>query len=276
MDMQLFAFLASVFRARDRILGPERSRKRFGNIVDAIYDRYNGTLPAPESAGGVTAEDVQYFRVLKGYFNSAPDPNRVGPTTVQHLWHQFSGQAPGDIGDVGFRVYLNTRPESTLRALSHVKQNCASLYIAIKVAGPRAAGRREDSIVVYVRDRAAAEQVVRVLKETAFKPTWMRGAPPRMTRQDRELWGVGIGQDPPTAARRDVPVSLGSFGQFRSKLIALALCREHGNGTAFVAEVARVFTAYGIDPDAPWACRFSHEHYDKLKAQLDRDVARAW
>lgn len=159
------------------------------------------------------------------------------------------------------RIYLNTElvhRGSVFREITSRIWNVVG-FLNAKVDGPLGGQDRRDTIVIYLLDEAAVDEVVLILTDyqraNAHK---FRNAVPIMTTPVGRLRGVSRGMEPPgvfvvDAGTRFVALPYNqSFGFYRASLIFRAL-RDAGttDEQAFLRKIREYFAAGGVDVDNP-------------------------
>jgi hypothetical protein len=170
-------------------------------------------------------------------------------------------------GDADWRLYLNVGldniPEVLSMIWSYTKLHTTNHgVVELKSCGPAVAGQRTDAIVVYCRDKHAAEALGAALLDSRYASLFNPGVP-RMTTQLSRGIGIAIGAEPKqqqTGMGTGAPgrPNAQSFGTIRSQLIAMAIVNFnenkglYGSGLdAFKKFVCAAFTGYGLDPMNP-------------------------
>jgi hypothetical protein len=185
-----------------------------------------------------------------------------------HYRHGLGKQACSE------RVYLNVKRFYRVSVFKHVlgPLYCGSEefdgLVSAKLKGPMD-DDRADNIVVYTKDKASSDRVVKAVKDfQAEGYKYCFGAEtPRTTSKVPDLIGVSTGTEPPrerielTSSGRFFTrsTSAQSFGSTRAKMIAQAMVYvdKHPAGlfasdkTKFKETVAKLFRKAGINPDNP-------------------------
>ncbi|MCS3747986.1 hypothetical protein FHY18_003614 [Xanthomonas arboricola] len=244
--------------------------KAYANIVD-------GVVPAPE---------MDVLRTARGVWELIR--HKVSPTHLSRALFQKAGcpfldeKVFGDddyaltlLGDFLYfqlhpgaatcRVYLNVIFESMPNVVQTVLDLPPVLYAEItgfKTDGPGAS--RADSVVIYCKTRATAEQVAAIMLARIAEGT-VRSSDQTVPAMTTRLGaGVALGAEPrqqETALMAPVPGrprTAQSFGTIRSQAIAAAIlsyrANRHllgGDYEVFRKFAAIAFKGFGLDPDAP-------------------------
>jgi hypothetical protein len=164
--------------------------------------------------------------------------------------------------DATQRVYVNVRADEALTVMKFVASAIVSGLSGVseaKIAGPRAAGDRADTIVIYTVSETTTNAVLERLSEyqrlSAAHRARFSGDKLQMTASAAPLDGVSVGGEPDTAAvaprLRTVVTNRESFGSFRAKLIYAALNANRTDKNAFFLAVIRNFNDASVHPTAP-------------------------
>ncbi len=168
-------------------------------------------------------------------------------------------------GVAKFRLYLNVHLESMPQMAGYIFQyihrNKDHGAVAFKLACPKAAVGRADTIVIYCTDKAKAQALGEHL--CRFGQSFRQQVPAMTTRLGP---GVAMGAEPEwqatgmQAAPEGYPESAQSFGSIRSQLIAMAIENYNENKSQIQAPndfqkfkrfVCAAFRGYGLDPLRP-------------------------
>lgn len=165
---------------------------------------------------------------------------------------------------VSYRVYLNLDFDSMptlVDAVLGLDRPLLGLIDSFKIGGP--GGHRADAVVIYCRDKVAAETLAAHFGELIKRGTLACGGQNVPAMTTRMGPGIAIGAEPvQQATGLGGPKKYGeasqSFGTIRSELIAAAIFNFQDNrqtlGDSFATFrqlVAIGFRGYGLDPAHP-------------------------
>lgn len=160
------------------------------------------------------------------------------------------------------RVYLNVNGDEAVKVMKFVVPSmvpglpgCSEA----KISGPRTAGARADTIVIYSAGETTTNAILERLTEyqrlSAENRARFGAETSVMTEPAQSLVGVSVGAEPKLKALGDeahqVLARRESFGSMRSKLVFEALRTNPRNKDAFFAAVIRLFGSARLNPMAP-------------------------
>lgn len=248
MHPSVTEFLNQVWANGD-IQSLKRQNAPFQDIEDAIYDLY--TPPA------------------KG----------VPQNWTQIEYHDMP------LGQMAWRVYISATPASLMKVWNALQEIFRSQpgIAAAKHTTMQAAATRVDTIVIYLRDRAAKDDFISSMRRLCQTRPGVGSAPPipprlppgdfkeaipPTTEQVEGLRGVAHAQQPLedgwAAKEMPIPAQL-SFGMQLSRMIAAALLRA-ASKPIFFTEVEAEFLEYGMDVNKPWQYLLTQSDRDQLVA----------
>ena len=160
------------------------------------------------------------------------------------------------------RVYLNVTGDDAVKVMKFVVPSimpglpgCSDA----KISGPRAAGARADTIVIYSLSETTTNAILQRLTEyqrlSAENRARFGATIPSMTEPAQGLTGVSVGAEPKLTGlghdARHVLTARESFGSMRSKLVFQALETRPRDKDAFFVATIGMFASARLSPMAP-------------------------
>jgi hypothetical protein len=222
-------------------------REFLDDLSRLAVDRPLGARSTTQTGFGAEGEVRFIPEVVAEAGTAGFDEARIGRTFFRYE------RTGADLRAVTERVYLNINADRATEVMEFVVRQIVDNPAEFpgvemaKVSGPGAVSRRPETIVIYCRDQAAVERVLKRIEQfQAANPDDFMVTSPPMTSPVAP--GVSVASEPLPMAGG------GSFGSVRARAMYEALVESvNANETRgeFYARVRRQLRARGVDPDAP-------------------------